>query len=43
MRRLLADPAHIDRILGDGANRAAAIAGETFKGVKDVIGFLSSR
>ena len=43
MRRLLADPGHIDRILGDGANRAAAIAGETFKGVKDVIGFLQSR
>jgi tryptophanyl-tRNA synthetase len=43
MRRLLADPGHIDRILGDGANRAAAIADETFKGVKDVVGFLRSR
>jgi tryptophanyl-tRNA synthetase len=43
MRRLLADPGHIDRILGDGAGRAAAIADETFRGVKDVVGFLQSR
>ncbi|MBN8993762.1 MAG: tryptophan--tRNA ligase [Rhizobiales bacterium] len=43
MRRLLADPGHIDRILGDGANRAAAVAGETFRGVKDILGFLQSR
>ncbi len=43
MRRLLGDPGHIDRILGDGANRAAVIADETFRGVKDILGLLSSR
>ena len=43
MNRLLADPAEIDRILGDGANRAAEIAepilAETYKHV----GLLRSR
>jgi len=43
MRRLVADPGHIDRILGDGAERAAVIAEATFRGVKEIIGFLSSR
>jgi tryptophanyl-tRNA synthetase len=41
MRRLLADPAHVDAILVDGARRAAEIARPVIKGVKDVLGFVS--
>ncbi len=40
MRRLVADPAHIDAILRDGADRASAIAAETMKGVRSVVGFV---
>jgi tryptophanyl-tRNA synthetase len=40
MRRLLADPAHIDAVLNDGAERASAIAEKTLAGVKDVVGFV---
>ncbi|HZP20837.1 MAG TPA: tryptophan--tRNA ligase [Bauldia sp.] len=40
MRRLLADPGHIDKVLADGAARASAIAEKTMKGVKDVVGFI---
>ena len=40
MRRLLADPGHIDSILVDGAERASAIAEKTMEGVKDVVGFI---
>ncbi len=40
MRRLLADPAHIDAILGDGAERAAAIAAPIMRDVKDIVGFV---
>jgi tryptophanyl-tRNA synthetase len=40
MRRLLADPAYIDRVLVDGAERANAIAEKTMEGVKDVVGFI---
>ena len=43
MRRLLADPAYIDGVLGDGAERAAAIADPILADVKDVVGLLSSR
>ncbi len=43
MRRLLADPGHIDGVLADGAERARAIAEKTFDGVKDVIGFLRTK
>ena len=42
MTRLLADPGEIDRILGDGARRARAIAGPIVDQVKDVVGFLRS-
>ena len=38
MRRLLADPAYIDGVLSDGADRARAIAEKTMDGVKDVVG-----
>jgi tryptophanyl-tRNA synthetase len=43
MRRLLADPAHIDAVLGDGAERAAAIADPILRETKDIVGLLSSR
>jgi tryptophanyl-tRNA synthetase len=43
MRRLLADPGHIDRVLAEGAGRAQAIAEKTYAGVKDVIGFVRTR
>jgi tryptophanyl-tRNA synthetase len=43
MRRLLADPAYIDGVLGDGAERAAAIADPILRQAKDIVGLLSSR
>jgi tryptophanyl-tRNA synthetase len=39
MRRLLADPAEIDRILGEGAERARAIAAPTMAEVRKIVGF----
>ena len=41
MRRLLADPAEIDRILKDGASRARAIAVPVMDEVKKQVGFIS--
>jgi tryptophanyl-tRNA synthetase len=38
--KLNADPAHVDRILADGAKRARAIAGPIMDQVKDVLGLL---
>jgi tryptophanyl-tRNA synthetase len=43
MARLMADPAEIDRVLGDGANRAAAIAEPILAETYDRVGFLRSR
>ncbi len=40
MKRLLADPAEIDRVLVDGAERARAIAAVTMREVKDIVGFV---
>ena len=40
MKRLQADPAHIDRVLADGSDRAAAIAAETIVAVKDIVGLV---
>jgi tryptophanyl-tRNA synthetase len=40
MRRLNADPAYIDGVLCDGADRARIIADKTMAGVRDVIGFI---
>jgi tryptophanyl-tRNA synthetase len=40
MKRLLADPAEIDRILAEGARRARAIAAPIMDQVKDIVGFL---
>ena len=40
MKRLVQDPAYIDGVLADGSDRANAIASETIKAVKDVLGFI---
>ncbi|ENN86340.1 Tryptophanyl-tRNA synthetase [Rhizobium freirei PRF 81] len=40
MRRLMADPGHIDAVLRDGGARARARADVTMKQVRDIIGFL---
>ena len=40
MRRLMADPGHIDAILRHGAERAAAIAMPVLDEVKDITGLL---
>jgi tryptophanyl-tRNA synthetase len=40
MKRLLADPGEIDRLLRDGASRARAIAAPIVAQAKDVVGFL---
>jgi tryptophanyl-tRNA synthetase len=40
MKRLTRDPAQIDAVLADGAARAQAIAAETMKAVKDIVGFV---
>ena len=43
MKRLMADPAHVDSILIDGANRARVIASETMSKTKDIVGFIHKR
>jgi tryptophanyl-tRNA synthetase len=43
MTRLKADPAEIDRILGDGADRAEAIARPILEQVFDITGMIRSR
>jgi len=40
LRRLLQDPAYIDSVLAEGSERAQAIAAETMKGVKDIVGLV---
>jgi tryptophanyl-tRNA synthetase len=40
MRRLNADPGYVDSVLADGSARAQAIATETMKAVKDIVGFV---
>lgn len=40
MKKLVQDPAYIDSVLADGAERAHAIADETMKAVKDIVGFI---
>ena len=39
MRRMLADPAEIDRILADGAEKARALAAPTMDEVRRIVGF----
>ena len=43
MKRLVADPGHVDAILVDGAGRARAIADETMLKTKDIVGFIHQR
>jgi tryptophanyl-tRNA synthetase len=40
MKKLVQDPVYIDSVLADGSVRAQAIAGETMKAVKDIVGFV---
>jgi tryptophanyl-tRNA synthetase len=40
MKRLVDDPAHIDAVLRDGADRARVIAAETMTHVKDIVGLV---
>jgi tryptophanyl-tRNA synthetase len=42
MKRLMADPVEIDRILDDGAKRAHAIADPILAMTKDIVGFIRS-
>ncbi|HWZ07007.1 MAG TPA: tryptophan--tRNA ligase [Bradyrhizobium sp.] len=43
MKRLVADPSHVDAILIDGADRARTIADETMKITRDVVGFVRKK
>ena len=43
MQRLTADPGHVDAVLKDGAERAAAIARPVLKEVYETVGFLNVR
>src|ERR1700680_2242968 len=43
MKRLMADPGHVDSVLIDGANRARTIADETMRAAKDIVGFIRQR
>ena len=43
MNRLMADPGEIDRVLGDGADRADAIARPILEQVYDITGMIRSR
>jgi tryptophanyl-tRNA synthetase len=43
MRRLKADPKHIDSVLTDGAERASAIAAPVMKDVKEIVGLLRTK
>jgi tryptophanyl-tRNA synthetase len=40
MKKLMQDPAFIDSVLADGSTRAQALAAETMKSVKDIVGFV---
>jgi tryptophanyl-tRNA synthetase len=41
MKRLLADPGHVEQVLVDGAARASAIAAPIMQDVKKIVGFVS--
>jgi tryptophanyl-tRNA synthetase len=43
MRRLMADPAHIEQVLGQGSDRARVLAAQTMDAVKDIVGFVRAR
>jgi tryptophanyl-tRNA synthetase len=40
MKKIMNDPPYIDSILADGSARAQAIAAESMKAVKDIVGFV---
>ncbi len=40
MKRLLADPGHLEAVLNDGADRARVLAAKTMGSVKDILGFV---
>jgi tryptophanyl-tRNA synthetase len=40
MKRLVQDPPYIDSVLAEGATRAQALAADTMKAVKDIVGFI---
>jgi tryptophanyl-tRNA synthetase len=40
MKKLVQDKAYIEKVLADGAGRAQALAAETMKAVKDIVGFV---
>jgi tryptophanyl-tRNA synthetase len=40
MKKLVQDPVYIDGVLGEGSQRAQAVAAETMKAVKDIVGFV---
>src|SRR5471032_235203 len=40
MKKLVQDPAYIDSVLTEGSERAQALAAETMKAVKDIVGFV---
>jgi tryptophanyl-tRNA synthetase len=40
MKQLMQDPVYIDSVLADGSGRAQALAAETMKAVKDIVGFV---
>jgi tryptophanyl-tRNA synthetase len=40
MRRLMGDPAAVDAVLRDGADRAAEMAAPILAEVQDIVGFL---
>ena len=40
MRRLNGDTAYIDSVLAEGSIRAQALAAQTMKAVKDIVGFV---
>jgi len=42
IRRMMGEPAEIDRVLGDGAARARVIASPIMNEVKDIVGFIRS-
>jgi tryptophanyl-tRNA synthetase len=40
MRRLMADPSHIDAVLKNGADKASVIANETMRHVRNIVGLV---
>ena len=43
MKRLVADPGHVDSVLVDGADRARVLADETMRKTMDIVGFIRKR